>query len=159
MRQDWQLRVIQLGAVLGLLLAYYLYLFHEGVLIVGCTGSGWDDCGAVSGPGAPYSSVGPIPVALIGLVGYAIIFALTWLKDWAPLRDGYLPEMLVGVVGLGFLFTLGLTALEAFVIHAYCRYCLISAAVMTIMLFLSLSFLRSEMQGEDEVEEVMDGDR
>ncbi len=88
MREAWQLRLIQPLSVIGLLIAQYLLLFHNGVLIVGCTGSGWDDCGAVSGPTAPYSSVGPIPVALIGLAGYAIIFLLTWLKDWEPLAEG-----------------------------------------------------------------------
>lgn len=144
MRQDWQLRVIQPIAVLGLLVAHYLLLFHNGVLLSGCTGSGWDDCGAVSGPGAPYASVGPIPVALIGLVGYAVIFALTWLKDWSPLREGYLPELLVGAAGFGFLFTLVLTGLEAFVIHAFCRYCLVSAVLITIILVLAISYLRSK---------------
>lgn len=77
MRRDWQLRLIQPLAVAGLLIAYYLLLFHNGVLIAACTGSGWDDCGAVSGPSAPYAAVGPVPVALIGWVGYAILFLLT----------------------------------------------------------------------------------
>ena len=144
MKQDWQLRIIQIFSVLGLLIAHYLYLFHEGVLIVGCTGSGWDDCGAVSGPTAPYSSIGPIPVALIGLLGYAFIFLLTWLKDWEPLAEGYLPELLLGAAILGFLFTLGLTGLELFVIHAFCRYCVVSAVFMTVIFILSISYIRDQ---------------
>ncbi|HUM67466.1 MAG TPA: vitamin K epoxide reductase family protein [Chloroflexota bacterium] len=121
-------------------------MFHNGVLVAGCTDTGWDDCGAVSGPDAPYSSVGPIPVALIGIVGYAVLFGLTWLKDWAPLRESYLSELLVGAAGFGFLFTLVLTALEAFVIHAFCRYCLVSAVLITIIFVLTISYLRSEQQ-------------
>ncbi|MCP4359213.1 MAG: vitamin K epoxide reductase family protein [Chloroflexi bacterium] len=148
MREDWQLRFIQLFAVMGLLVAHYLLLFHQGVLIAACTGSGWDDCGAVSGPTAPFASVGPIPVAFIGLIGYAIIFLLTWLKDWEPLREGYFLELLLGMTGLGFLFTVGLTALEAFVIHAFCRYCLISAVFMTIIFILSISFMRAQSSGD-----------
>lgn len=144
MKEDWQLRMIQIFSVLGLLVAHYLYLFHEGVLIVGCTGSGWDDCGAVSGPTAPYSAIGPMPVALLGLLGYAFLFLLTWLKDWEPLAEGYLPELLVGAATLGFLFTIGLTGLEIFVIHAFCRYCLISAAFMTIIFVLSISYMRAD---------------
>lgn len=143
MRHDWQLRVIQPITVLGLLVAFYLLLFHNGVLVAGCTDTGWDDCGAVSGPGAPYSAVGPVPVALIGMIGYAVLYGLTWLKDWAPLRESYLPELLVGAAGFGFLFTLVLTALEAFVIHAFCRYCLVSALLITIIFILSISYLRS----------------
>jgi uncharacterized membrane protein len=142
-RQDWPVRVIQLLAVPGLLVAYYLWLFHEGSLIAGCTGNGWDDCGIVSGPDAPYSSIGPIPVALIGFVGYAIIFLAIWLKEWAPPLNDNLPELLVGVTGLGFLFSLGLTLLELFVIHAVCRYCVVSAIIMTLMFILAVYHLRT----------------
>lgn len=143
MKTDWQVRIIQLLSVIGLLVAFYLLLFHNGVLVADCTGSGWDDCGVVSGPNAPYSSVGPVPVALIGLVGYAVIFGVTWLKDWPPLGEGVLPELLLGLTGLAFLFSMGLTALELFVIHAICRYCVVSAVLVTIMFGLSASYLRS----------------
>lgn len=141
--ENWQVRLIQLLAVPGLLVAYYLLLFHNGSLIAACSGSGWDDCGLVSGPDAPYSSIGPVPVALIGLLGYGLIFLLTWLKDWLPALEDYLPEILVGVIGLAFLFSLGLTGLELFVIHAFCRYCVVSAVIVTIMFFLSLNYLRN----------------
>jgi uncharacterized membrane protein len=54
-----------------------------------------------------------------------------------------LPELLVGLTGLALLFTLGLTALEVFVIHAVCRYCLISAAIILAMFVLAISYLRA----------------
>lgn len=141
--ENWQVRLIQLLAVPGLLVAFYLLLFHNGSLIAACSGSGWDDCGLVSGPDAPYSSIGPVPVALIGLLGYGLIFLLTWLKNWLPALENYLPEILVGVIGLAFLFSLALTGLELFIIHAICRYCVVSAVIITIMLVLSLSYLRN----------------
>ena len=50
---------------------------------------------------------------------------------------------MVGLTGLAFLFTLGLTALEIFVIHAICRFCVVSAVIITIMFILSISYLRS----------------
>jgi uncharacterized membrane protein len=139
---NWQVQLIQLLAVPGLLIAYFLLLFHEGKLIAVCAPSAWDDCGLVSGPGAPYASIGPIPVALIGLVGYAVIFLLIWLRDWSPALAEYLPELLVAVTGLAFLFSLGLTVLELFVIQAICRYCVISAVIVTIMFVLALTYLR-----------------
>ncbi len=141
--EDWQIRVIQLLAVPGLILAFYLLLYHNGDLVNACGPSNWDDCGKVSGPDAPYSSIGPIPVALIGVVGYAIIFLLAWLKDWWSLLDDYTPELMVGLTGFAFLFTVGLTALELLVIHAICRFCVISAAIITVMLVLAISYLRS----------------
>jgi uncharacterized membrane protein len=139
---NWQIQLIQLLAVPGLLVAYFLLLFHEGKLIAVCAPSAWDDCGLVSGPGAPYASIGPVPVALIGLVGYAVIFLLIWLRDWWPGLAEYLPELLVAVTGLAFLFSLGLTALELFVIQALCRYCVVSAVIVTIMFVLAISHLR-----------------
>jgi len=139
--RNWQVRIIQLLAVPGMLVAYYLYLFHSGSLFTTCTVNDFFDCGQVSGPGSPYSSIGPIPIALMGLLGYAVIFLVVWLQDWIKLIADNLPELIFGVVGLAFLFTLGLTALEMFIIHAFCQYCLYSAAIILIMFLLAISFL------------------
>ena len=143
MRQDWQIRLIQLLSVPGMLLAYYLFLYHEGVLIIGCAVDSVFDCGQVSGPTALYSSIGPVPVAFIGLSGYAVIFLLVWLRDWdIPLLD-YLPELMVAVTGIAFLFSLVLTGLEFFVIGAFCQYCVVSAVLVTLMFGLAISYLRA----------------
>ena len=88
-------------------------------------------------------------MALIGLVGYATIFLAVWLRDWSELIEDYLPELLLGLVGLAFLFTLGLTALEFLVIHAFCQYCLISAAIVLTMFVLSISLLVSSRRWEE----------
>ena len=139
--KDWPVRLIQLLSVPGMLIAYYLYLYHSGSLFTTCTVNDFFDCGQVSGPGSPFASIGPIPVALIGLLGYAVIFLIVWLQDWIRLIEDNLPELMVGVVGLAFLFTLGLTGLEMFVIHAFCQYCLYSAAVVLVMFILAIGFL------------------
>lgn len=146
---DWQVRLIQLLAVPGLIIAFYLLLYHNGNLVSVCRPSSWDDCGKVSGPDAPYSAIGPIPVALIGLVGYALVFLVAWLKDWWPLLDEYSPEVLVALTGFAFLFSLGLTGLELFVIGAICRFCVISALIITVMLVLSISYLRAANRSEE----------
>jgi uncharacterized membrane protein len=146
--EDWPIRVIQLLAVPGMMVAFYLLLFHNGNLINACTASGWDDCGQVSGPDAPYSSIGPIPVALIGLAGYVAIFLVAWLADWWLWLDENLPELMVALTGLAFLFSLGLTALELFVIEAICRYCVVSAVIVTIMFVLAIIYLRSLGRGD-----------
>lgn len=142
--EKWQALVIQLLAVPGMLVAYYLLLYHNGVLFTTCTVNDFFDCGQVSGPGSPYSSIGPIPVALIGLLGYVAIFLIVWLGNWSSYIDDYLPELLAGLVGLAFLFTLGLTGLELVVIHAFCQYCLYSAAIVLVMLVLAISLLVSQ---------------
>ncbi len=148
--QEWQVRLIQLLTLPGLLIAFYLWLFHNGQLLAICPPGGWEDCGAVSGPDAPFSSVGPIPVAAIGFAGYAAIFAVIWLRAWLPIVDDYLPELLVGLTGIAFLFSAYLTLLEVFVIHAICRYCVVSAVIVTVMLILSIGYLRSMTGAETE---------
>ena len=147
--EDWPIRVIQLLAVPGMMLAFYLLLFHNGNLINACAASSWDDCGQVSGPDAPYSSIGPIPVALIGVVGYAVVFLVTWLADWWSWLDENIPELMVAFTGLAFLFSIGLTALELFVIHAICRYCIVSVVIVTIMFVLAIVYLRSLGRSSD----------
>ncbi len=146
---DWPLRLIQLLAVPGLLLSFYLLLFHNGSLLNACSGSGWDDCGEVSGPDAPYSAIGPIPVALIGLVGYVFLFLVPWLTPWWPWLEDYAPEVMVGLTGFAFIFTLGLTGLELFVIKAICRYCVVSAGIIVVMFGLAIGYLRSLSSGPD----------
>ncbi len=141
--REWQALVIQLLAVPGMLVAYYLLLYHNGVLFTTCGVNDWFDCGQVSGPGSPYSAIGPIPVALIGLIGYAAIFLSVWLREWIALIEDYLPELLFGLVGLAFLFSLGLTALEILVIHAFCQFCLISGGIILVMFALAISLLVS----------------
>lgn len=143
-KDDWQIRIIQILAIPGMLLSFYLLLFHNGELIASCSGSGWDDCGSVSGPDAQYSSIGPVPVALIGLIGYLFIFLSIWLADWWQKLDQYLPELVVGLTGAALLITLGLTALELFAIHAFCRYCVYSAIIVLLMFVLSVSYVRSD---------------
>jgi uncharacterized membrane protein len=146
--KGWQVNLIQLLTIPGILVAYYLYLFHSGNLFTTCTVNDLFDCGQVSGPSSPYASIGPIPVALIGLIGYATIFLIVWLREWIPAVEDYLPELIAGVVGLAFLFTLGLTGLELLVIHAFCQYCLYSAFIILLMFILSISFLISSNKEE-----------
>lgn len=148
---DWHIRIIQLLAVPGLLISFYLWLFHNGNLVAVCAPSGWDDCGLVSGPDAPFSSVGPVPVAAIGFAGYAVIFGLIWVREWIGLVEAFLPEMLVGVTTVALLFTLYLTGLELFVIHAFCRYCVVSGIIVLIMFLLSLVYLREQNTADEDV--------
>lgn len=140
--EDWPIRLVQLLAVPGLVIAFYLLLFHNGNLINACTPSGWDDCGQVSGPEAPYAAIGPIPVALIGMVGYTVIFLVTWLAPFWEWLDENLPEIMVALTGIAFIASLTLTALELFVIRAICRYCVISAVIVTIMFVLAIVYIR-----------------
>lgn len=134
----WQVRVIQALAVVGIVLAFYMLLFHQGVLYLNCSTEGAFNCDEVSGPYAAYSKFFGIPVALLGFIGYVGIFGVVWAGEWLPLLQGYVPRLLLLLTGVALLFTAYLTYLEAFVIGAWCQYCLYSAGLVVIMFGLSV---------------------
>jgi uncharacterized membrane protein len=130
-------QAIAVLALAGLFLALYLWLHALGVIgELRCgTGGGCDTVQASS-----YAELLGLPVALYGVAGYAVLFAvsLAGVQPAYAARRG--PDVALAVLAsLGFLFTLYLTALELFVIHATCRWCLGSAAIITAIWLLSLS--------------------
>jgi len=88
-----------------------------------------------------YAEVFGIPLALAGFAYYLTLAlaAVFFLK-----RPALLSLLLLGALPfLGFLFSLWLLWLQAFVIGAYCVYCLISLALSFCLFLLGLLLLRS----------------
>ena len=91
--------------------------------------------------GSKYSHVGSIPLATLGAAAYFTFFSLAILVVFGYSIARPLLSVLVVIM---FLTTLWLTYLQAFVIHHFCQYCLLSAGVTTILtLIVGLSFLKS----------------
>jgi uncharacterized membrane protein len=80
--------------------------------------------------GSAYSRVGGIPVAVFGVVGYftAFTFATFAAFNYGPARRFFMIT-----VGLMFLATLWFLYVQAFILHAFCRYCLFSAALTFLL--------------------------
>jgi uncharacterized membrane protein len=72
-------------------------------------------------------------------VGYAglLLVALAAVQP-ALARRRWPATLLLILASLGMLFTVYLTSLELFVIHAICRWCVGSAAIMTSIFVLAL---------------------
>ena len=80
-----------------------------------------------------------LPVAAWGVVYYVAVLATAITGTLSGFTESRrLSAVLLGEAALGFVFTIYLTSLEAFVIHAYCIYCLGSAAIVTLILIASL---------------------
>jgi len=87
-----------------------------------------------------YSSIAGIPVAAIGILGYAAILLLsTWWR-----RNPDTPGMLTVGALAGVAFALYLTYIEAYVLQAYCILCLTSLATIVAIASLSAAWWAGE---------------
>ena len=110
----------------GLADAMYLTVQALTGETLSCGGS--PDCFRVLG--SPYAKVGGVPLALLGAVAYFSVFTFATFAAFGYARAR---TLLVPLIGAMFLVTMWLLYLQAFVLHAYCRYCLFSAAITFLL--------------------------
>ncbi|HEX5725430.1 MAG TPA: vitamin K epoxide reductase family protein [Longimicrobiaceae bacterium] len=126
-------------ALVGLLVAGYLTLYKLGYLgIIQCTTGG---CETVQS--SRYAYLFGVPVAAYGVGEYLVLLVLALLgvqPRWV--RERWVALAIFAVAAVGFAFTAYLTYLEAFVIGAWCQWCLVSAAIITLVFLLSIPGLR-----------------
>ena len=132
-------------SLLGFLLSLYLWLWKIGVI-------GEMSCGTGACETVQLSSYGVIlgvPVAFFGVAGYLGLLVVSlaglqprWINQAGPAK------LLALLSGIGVAFTAYLTYLEAAVIEAWCRFCLVSAAIITAVFITALAgWLRSRTGG------------
>ena len=115
-------------AIAGVIDSVYLTIHHYTAEPVPC-GAAFD-CEMVLT--SPYAEVAGIPLAAFGAAAYFIAFSLALLTAFGDKRMW----KLFGVqVTLMFLFSAWLVYVQAFLIGAFCQFCLISAGT-TLALFI-----------------------
>src|SRR6185503_12756865 len=121
--------IAALLSLLGLADAIYLTVEHVTGQSVRCT----IVAGCSEVLSSQYAVVAGVPLALIGAAAYFGVFSLATLAAF-----GYriAATLLTPLVLLMFLVSLWLFYLQAFVIHAFCQFCLFSAAVTTTLTVL-----------------------
>jgi uncharacterized membrane protein len=124
-----------LMSLLGLFVSVYLYLYKIGRIGTLACGSG----GCETVQNSPWSRFAGVEVALIGILGYGLLFLVAMLALQPGLAPRRWPaDLLAALAAVGVLFTAYLTWLELFVIHAICRWCVGSAAIIVSVLVLAL---------------------
>lgn len=119
---------------MGLADAIYLAVEHVSGRSVKCTiVSG---CSEVLS--SQYATVGGVPLALVGAIAYFVVFSLATLAAFSYKGAGKLFPL---VVGLMFITSLWLVYLQAFVIKAFCQFCLISALVTFVLTGLAVAIV------------------
>ena len=119
-------RAIGALATLGLAIAGYLTWVHYADAEPLCTAGG---CEKVQT--SEYAELAGVPVALIGVIGYAAILGSLALGG----ERGRALTTFLGLAGFG--FSAYLTYLELFEIDAVCQWCVASAVVMTAIAVLA----------------------
>ena len=105
-------------------LADATYLTVQALTGETLTCGGSPDCFRVLG--SSYAKIGGIPVAMLGALAYFSVFSFA---TFAAFGHGWVRKFLALIVGAMFTATLWLLYVQAFLLHAYCRYCLFSAAI------------------------------
>src|SRR5436305_6658631 len=113
-------------AVVGLADATYLTVQALTGETLTCGGS--PDCFRVLG--SSYARLGGIPIALFGALAYFTVFSFA---TFAAFGYNWARNLFSLTVGVMFAVTLWLLAVQAFILHAFCRFCLLSAAVTFLL--------------------------
>src|SRR5438270_5067544 len=113
-------------ALVGLAEATYLtVIFLSGETAV-CGGSA--DCFQVLG--SSYAKIGPVPVSGLGALAYFGVFTFATFAGFGYARAR---QFFAWTVSVMFGMTLWLLFVQAFRLHAFCRYCLFSAALVFLL--------------------------
>jgi len=87
------------------------------------------DCGIVNH--CPYAVIGPVPVAAIGIAGYAAMLVLALARR---------KRLLLAAVLIGLAFSLYLTYIEKYVLLVWCIYCVTSLGLLTLITLAALGW-------------------
>lgn len=131
-------------ALAGLADATYLAVLALSGETAACGGS----TGCFEVLGSAYAKIAGIPVAIFGVFGYFAAFSFAIFARFGYKRAQGLFALTVWTM---FAMTLWLLYVQAFVLHAFCRYCLFSAAFTFLLAGLVVaSPATRNWEGEEE---------
>lgn len=121
--------LLALLAIAGIVVSTLALRVHYSTETEPCRLSDKWDCGIVNH--SPYAVIHGVPVAAIGIAGYALLAIFALMR-----RRG-----LVLLCSLaGFAFALYLTNIEAHVLNVWCLYCVISQSIIALMTLLAIAW-------------------
>src|ERR1700758_3205043 len=85
------------------------------------------DCGIVNH--SPYATLAGIPVAVLGIIGYFLMAALSWRRAY---------RLLLAVAVIALAFSLYLAHIEAHILGVWCIYCVISLTDISLITLLTI---------------------
>ncbi len=119
--------VIGLLAVVGLIVSGLALHVHYSNEVQPCDFNSHWDCGVVNH--SRYAEVKGVPVAALGIAGYAAMVVLALARR---------RKLLVAAATVGLAFALYLSHIEKDVLEVWCLYCVISQGVIALIFVLSV---------------------
>jgi vitamin-K-epoxide reductase (warfarin-sensitive) len=119
--------VIALLAIAGIVASTLALRIHYSMDAPPCDINAHWDCGIVNH--SRYSVMHGVPVAAIGMAGYAIIAILALARRY---------RLLLAASVAGLAFALYLTSIEARILQIWCLYCVISQTIIALITLLSI---------------------
>lgn len=113
-------------ALVGLADAIYLTVGHLTGQYATCIASSGCETVLTS----KYAAIGKVPVAAFGAAAYFTVFSLATLAAFGHER---IRPLFLCLVGMMLATTCWFLYLQAFVLHAFCDYCLLSAALTGLL--------------------------
>ena len=111
---------------------------------VACPATGKFDCGTVLN--SAYAEMGGVPISWWGFGTNLVMVALLTVETRLEFFKSFGPTLVFGVILFAFLFSIYLVYLQAFVIKAYCVWCLSHEALMTLMFITTSVRLRNHLR-------------
>ncbi len=128
---------IMILALIGVGISVYLFSMHgTDMSDKACEVNATFSCQTVDQ--SEYSEIFGIPVSLLGIIGYGLLALGALMKALDKAGDRGLDWFLLLTSVGGMAFALYLTAIEAFVLHAWCLYCVAQQIDILLILILVL---------------------
>lgn len=116
-------------AVAGVVISALALQVHYSTGTEPCSINEKWDCGIVNH--SPFAMMGPVPVAAIGIAGYAALAVLALMKR---------RRIVMAATVLGLAFSLYLTHIEKDVLMVWCVYCVTSLGIISLLTLLAVGW-------------------
>ncbi len=123
-------------AIFGFADATYLTLKHFSGTAITCSLS--QGCGEVTS--SAYSEVFGIPVALFGALFYLTVILLS--VYFLDRKKEEVLRLISKLTWLGLGAAIYFTSVQAFILHAWCQYCIVSAITSTLLFITGMIYLK-----------------
>jgi uncharacterized membrane protein len=87
---------------------------------------------------SPYSEINGIPISVFGICAYLAVLCILVLEGRLKFANENGPLAIFGIGLGGVAFSVYLTYLELYVIHAICPFCVVSAIAITLIFILAI---------------------